>query len=103
MISHMIVRATVRDASIRDEFDQWYATDHMAEAFATFHPARCWRSWSKVDPAVHYACYEFASVEALDSMIESDAFKAMVDDFTRKWEGKVTRDRDFMVAVQLVQ
>lgn len=103
MPAHLLVRSVVPDVQDRTAFDRWYGEDHMAEAIRVFAPARCWRSWSEIDPAVHYAFYEFEAVEDVQAMMATAAFAAMVDDFTRTWDGKVTRARDVIHSVQLVE
>lgn len=100
MLAHLIVRATVPNPDDRDAFDTWYAEDHMAAVIATFRPLRCWRLWSIVDAAVHYACYEFESLDHLSAMMETAAFANLVADFTGTWGGRVTRERDVVLACQ---
>jgi hypothetical protein len=102
MVAHMIVRSTVPEVEVREAFDRWYGEEHVAQAVAMFHPSRCWRSWSTIDPSVHYANYEFENVAEIEAMMAADTFKEMVAAFTRMWEGKVTRERDVTVAVQIV-
>jgi hypothetical protein len=102
MTAHLIVRATVADAGDRQRFDRWYGETHMPEAVAVFHPARSWRSWSTLDPAIHYAFYEFAEKRQLEAMMVTDEFKVMVADFTKKWGGRVSRERDVVVTVPTV-
>ena len=74
----------------------------MPAAVAVFHPARTWRSWSTLDPAIHYAFYEFAEKGQLEAMMVTDEFKVMVADFTKKWGGRVSRERDVVVTVPTV-
>jgi hypothetical protein len=65
--SCLVVRAEVIEKADRDPFDRWYATDHLPLAVKTFGARRGWRCWSRTDPAVHYAFYQFdrpAQVEA---------------------------------------
>lgn len=103
MPAHLIVRSVVPDPQDRAAFDHWYGDDHMAEAIRIFSPSRCWRSWSEIDASVHYAFYEFETLEALRAMTSTEAFARMIADFTRTWDGKVTRERDFIQSVQLVE
>jgi hypothetical protein len=101
MSAQLIVKATVLEAGDRQAFDCWYAAIHMPDAVAAFQPFRSWRSWSTIDPAVHYACYEFSDVARLRDVMETDSFAVMVADFTRRWEGKVTRVRDVVEVVEM--
>ncbi|CAN5361236.1 hypothetical protein BH09PSE5_BH09PSE5_41940 [soil metagenome] len=102
MIAHLIVRATVPAVQDRKPFDEWYGQEHMPQAIAAFHPVRAWRSWSKLDAAVHYAIYEFAEEAQIDAMTASPEFAEMVADTSRRWDGKVTRERDVIKSVQIL-
>lgn len=100
MTAHLIVRSVLTESDARDAFDRWYGEDHMPQAISAFRPNRCWRSWSALDSAVHYANYEFSDIAQVKEMMASSAFKALVDDFSQTWDGKVVRERDVTVTVQ---
>jgi hypothetical protein len=93
---HFIVRAVVSDPALRDKFDRWYATDHLARALAGFKAQKCWRGWSTVEAGVHYAVYQFADMAQLDAALASEAFRALVADFDRNFPAGVTRTRDIV-------
>jgi hypothetical protein len=95
----LAVRAEVPEAE-RDRFEHWYATDHLPWALRVFQARRAWRCWSRSDPAVHVAFYEFDSVEAAAATQTAEATKALVADFDRVWEGRVTRRRAVLEVVQ---
>ena len=97
--SLFLVRAVVIPA-LREKFDHWYSTDHLPWALRVFQAKRAWRCWSKSDPAVHVAFYEFDSVEAAEAVSKSDAIKPLVEDFDRQWQGRVTRRRAVLDVVQ---
>ena len=78
-----VVRAEVPAESDRAPFDHWYATDHLPWAIKVFGAQRGWRCWSRSDPAVHYAFYEFADVAQAQALIDSDKIKPLVADFDR--------------------
>lgn len=101
-MAHMIVKAEVPDAVDRAAFDQWYGGKHMPEAIAAFGPCRAWRSWSAIDPSLHYAFYEFDDERKISAMLASEEFRLMVADLSSTWEGKVTRTRDIMVSTQVL-
>src|ERR1044072_8369365 len=61
-IACFAVRAEVPEAE-RSRFDHWYETDHLPWALRAFGARRAWRCWSRSDPGVHVAFYEFDSVE----------------------------------------
>jgi hypothetical protein len=56
--AYFAVRAEVPEAD-RAKFDHWYETDHLPSALRVFGARRAWRCWSKSDPGVHVAFYEF--------------------------------------------
>jgi hypothetical protein len=97
--AYLAVRAEVPEAD-RAKFDHWYETDHLPWALRVFKARSAWRCWSKSDPAVHVAFYEFDSVEAAEAVSKSDAIKPLVEDFDRVWQGRVTRRRAVLDVVQ---
>ena len=60
----LVVRAEVADPSDRASFEHWYGSEHMPEAAAAFKAERAWRCWSKMQPTVHYAFYQFSDSDA---------------------------------------
>ena len=96
MPAYLIVRAEVADASHRDAFDHWYAQEHLPEALEKFAAVSASRGWSDVDPSLHYAFYEFPSLEAARAISTSDAIKSMIAEFDRLWDGKVVRTREVL-------
>jgi hypothetical protein len=95
-----VVRAEVPDEDDRKRFDDWYATDHLPWAIKVFGAQRGWRCWSRSDPAVHYAFYEFADVEQAQALIGSDKINPLVADFDRVWGERVRRTREVLEIVQ---
>ena len=96
----LIVRAEVAVPSDRPLFEDWYGTEHLPEAAAAFEAERAWRSWSRVEPSVHYAFYEFGDVDAALAALHSDAIRSLVAKFDDAWRGRVTRTRDVVETVQ---
>jgi len=97
--AYFAVRAEVPEAD-RARFDHWYETDHLPWALRAFKARRAWRCWSRSDPGVHVAFYEFDSVEAAEAVAKSDAIKPLVEDFDRVWQNRVTRRRAVLEVVQ---
>jgi hypothetical protein len=97
--AYLAVRAEVPEAE-RARFDHWYETDHLPWALRAFGARRAWRCWSRSDPAVHVAFYEFESVAAAEAVAKSDAIKPLVEDFDRVWGDRVTRRRAVLEIVQ---
>ena len=98
----LVVRAEVPNEADRAPFDHWYATDHLPWAIRVFGAQRGWRCWSRSDPAVHYAFYEFADVGEAQSLIGSDTIKPLVADFDRVWGDRVARRGEVLDIVQEV-
>jgi len=97
--SYIAVRAEVPQAE-RARFDHWYATDHLPWACQVFAAQRAWRCWSRSDPAVHVAFYEFDSVEAAEAAVAADRIAPLVADFDRVWGERVPRRRAILEIVQ---
>ena len=95
----LIVRAEVAAPSDRPLFDDWYRTEHLPEAAAAFKAERAWRSWSRLEPSVHYAFYEFSDIGAALAAIHSDAINSLVSKFDDTWGDRVTRTRDVLETV----
>ena len=97
--AYLAVRAEVPEAE-RARFDHWYETDHLPWALRDFGARRAWRCWSRSDPAVHVAFYEFDSVEAAEEVVNSDRIKPLAADFDRVWGTRVPRRRAVLEVVQ---
>jgi hypothetical protein len=63
------------------------------------HADKGWRFWSRSDPSVHYATYEFKDIATLRKSLDSAGFKMLVADFDEAWP-RVTRRRDLIEIVQ---
>jgi hypothetical protein len=98
--AHLVVRAEVPDPTDREPFDHWYATDHMPWAIRVFGARRGWRCWSRTDPTVHYAFYEFANVDEARAATDPSRIAPLVADFDRQWGDRVTRRREILEIVQ---
>ena len=96
----LLVRAVVADAGDRGAFDAWYAREHLPDALKAFKAHRGWRAWSHTDPSVHYAYYEFASVEAVHRATEGSVVKPLIAEFDRRWGSRVTRAREIIEVVE---
>lgn len=94
--SYFMVRAKLIDAADRTQFDDWYETEHMPDAVAGFQAQCGWRCWSRTDPTVHFAFYEFATAAGAEAVGDSPALKAMVIEFDRVWGARVTRTREIL-------
>lgn len=99
MPAYLIVRAVVPEAE-RKAFDVWYAEEHLRDAVKAFKAERAWRGWSQVEPQLHYAFYQFATLAAVQAVMGSDAIKGLVAEFDRKWGSRVTRTREVLDVAQ---
>jgi hypothetical protein len=97
---YLVVRAEVPAEADRAKFDDWYASDHLPWAMRVFGAQRGWRCWSRTDPAVHCAFYEFLDVETARALIGSEQIKPLVADFDRLWGDRTTRQREILEIVQ---
>jgi hypothetical protein len=97
--AYFAVRAEVPEAE-RARFDHWYETDHLPWALRAFGARRAWRCWSRSDPAVHVAFYEFDSVAVAEAATKPDTIQPLVADFDRVWGERVTRRRAILDVVQ---
>lgn len=94
--TYLVVRATVADPADRAAFDQWYSTEHLPDALTAFGSARAWRAWSRSEPGVHCAFYEFPSVAAAEAATSGPAIAALIAEFDRKWQDRVVRSRELL-------
>jgi len=95
----VVVRAEVPEAE-RARFEFWYDTDHLPWALRTFEARRAWRCWSRANPAVHVAVYEFDSVEAAEAATAPEKIQPLVADFDRVWGDRVKRRREILEVAQ---
>jgi hypothetical protein len=99
--AYFMVRAQVTNEADRRKFDHWYGTHHVPLAMERFRCEKGWRFWSRSDPSVHYALYQFADISTLRKALDSPGFKELVADFDQAWP-QVPRTRDLIEAVQAV-
>ena len=102
MSALFIVRAEVSEAD-RAAFDRWYETEHLPDAMAAFGTTRARRGWSDLDPAMHVAIYEFDTLDRAREVVggdASDAIRALIAEFDRVWQGRVTRTRELIGIAQ---
>ena len=92
----LVVRATVANAADRPAFDHWYRTEHLPDAMKAFGVRQAWRGWSQQDPAVHCAHYRFASLDALDAVINGPTIRELIAEFDRVWGNRVVRTREVL-------
>jgi hypothetical protein len=98
MPAYLVVRAVVAEAD-RSDFNTWYRAEHLPDAAKAFAAQRAWRAWSRSDPSVHYAYYQFADVAAAEAIARSPAIQALVAEFDARWGERVARTREILEIV----
>ena len=101
MTAYLIVRATVAEED-RDAFDKWYEAEHLPDATKAFKALSSMRGWSDEDLSIHFALYAFEDMAAVRASAASDGFKAMIAEFDRNWQGRVTRTREMFEVKQKI-
>ena len=90
----LIVRTRLINLADRPKFDDWYRTDRLPTSVREFKAQRGWRCWSRTNPLVHIALYEFTSVEEAEDILDSAVLAAQIAEFDRVWGTGITRTRE---------
>ena len=105
MTAVFIVRAVVPEAD-RNAFDHWYETEHLPDAMNAFGTTGARRGWSETDPGIHVAIYEFPSLDHAKRIAAADGsaeIQALIAEFDRVWQGRVTRTREIVGIAQTLE
>ena len=105
MTALFIVRASV-PAADHDAFNHWYETEHLPDAMKAFGTDRARRGWSDDDPNTHIAVYEFPTLDHARRVAANDGsaeIQALIAEFDRVWQGRVTRTREIIGVAQDLQ
>lgn len=97
--AYLIVRAEVAEID-RDAFDIWYENEHLPDAHKAFGSEKAWRGWCGTDLRIHYAFYQFPTVDEVRDVLASDGVKTMVAEFDRVWGDSVKRTRETVTIQQ---
>ena len=92
----LIVRTRLINLADRPKFDDWYRTDRLPTSVRAFKAQRGWRAWSRTNPLVHIALYEFHSVEEAEHILDSAVLAAQIEEFDRVWGTGITRTREIV-------
>ncbi len=92
--AHLIVRTKLAKLADRQPFDDWYRLERLRDAVKGFKAERGWRSWSRTNPLVHFAVYEFSTTEEAEAALDSPAFDTLVAEFDRVWGTRTERTRE---------
>ena len=90
------MRAVAPNAADRAAFDEWYHREHLPDAVKAFRVSAAWRGWSRTEPSVHCAYYRFESLDRIDAVTNGPEIAALVAEFDRRWNGRVTRTREIL-------
>ena len=101
MSAYLIVRAEVPEAD-RDAFEKWYQTEHLPDAKKAFGALSARRGWSDVTPGVHIAIYEYHDLAHAREKTNGEEIKALIAEFDRVWQGRVTRERQIIGIAQVL-
>lgn len=93
--AYLLVRARVVAPADRADFDRWYEEEHLPDARAGLRAEKAWRFWSRTDPAIHYAAYQFSNVDYLNERMASTELKALLKEFDTRWP-HVHRTREIL-------
>ena len=94
-----VVRSVVPDEGKRAAFDAWYAREHLPDAVKSFGVRKAWRYWSKTDPSIHSAMYQFDDLASLQTAVGGAEMKRLIADFDRDWPD-VKRSRDILTLAE---
>ena len=92
----LIIRARLTNLADRPKFDTWYRAEHLPSGVSLFKAQRAWRCWSRTNPLVHIALYEFPTVEEAEDILDSAALAAQISEFDRVWGTGVERTREIV-------
>ena len=95
----LIIRARLTNLAARPKFNAWYGTEHLPAGIKAFAAQRGWRCWSRTNPLVHLAVYEFATVEEAEDILDSDALANQIAEFDRVWGKDIVRTREILELV----
>lgn len=100
MAALLMVRAQLMDPAAKAEFDRWYQIEHLPDALNAFKARRAFRCWSRTEPSVHVAFYEFDDLASANAIQDSAPLRELIAEFDRAWGDKVRRSREILQVVQ---
>jgi hypothetical protein len=92
----LVIRARLTNLADRPRFDDWYRKEQLPGSVKAFKAERGWRCWSRTNPLVHIALYEFPTVEEAESILDSAALAHQIAEFDRVWGTGITRTREII-------
>ena len=100
MCAYLIVKSDASQIN-KENFDQWYETEHLLEAKEQFGAIKAKRGWIE-NTNYHLAFYEFENIKKAKVAINSKNLKELIKKFDKKWNSKVTRSRELVNLEQIL-
>ena len=85
---------------LKKDFDDWYENEHLSEAKQSFGAISASRGWEIENEDIHYAYYEFDSLEKANEILKSEALNKMINIYDKKWSNQIDRKRKIMSITQ---
>ena len=85
---------------LKKDFNDWYENEHLFEAKQTFSAISASRGWQIENEDIHYAYYEFDSLEKATEVLKSEALNKMIHIYDNKWSNQIDRTRNIISITQ---
>ena len=85
----------------KEDFENWYANEHLSEAKKAFRAKSAKRGWIK-NTNFHLAIYEFENNKDAEKIINSKNLEILIKKFDQKWVNKVHRTRELIELIQII-
>ena len=72
--SYLIVKSYLPKKLI-DDFDNWYPKEHLKDAHKEFKAINSFRGWFKINRCIHYAYYQFKSLDEVNDVLRGNSQK----------------------------
>ena len=95
----LVVKSFV-PSHLKKDFDVWYEKEHLCEAKQTFYAISAFRGWEIENENIHYAYYEFDSLEKANEILKSEALNKMIHIYDNKWSNQIDRTRNIISITQ---
>ena len=95
----LVVKSFV-PSHLKKKFDDWYEKEHLFEAKQNFYAISAFRGWEIENEDIHYAYYEFDSLEKANEILKSEALSKMVHIYDKKWLNQIDRTRNIISITQ---
>ena len=97
----LVVKSFV-PSRLQKDFDDWYEKEHLFEAKESFYAISASRGWETENKDIHYAYYEFDSLEKANKILKSEALNKMIQIYDNKWSNQIDRTRKIISITQQI-